>query len=237
LEQRAILGEVTSVFAHEVRNPINNISTGLQLMAMNLPAKDPNVEVCKRLQQDCDRLAELMKSVLAFARPIEPKMEPVDLGQLIRRLLERWHPQMARANIQHHLQIDSATPPMLGDVRPLEQVFTNLINNAMQVLSDSNQGGTLTLKVRPIKPWGEHEQVEVSVIDNGPGIPDDVRERIFEPFFTTRRGGTGLGLAITKRIVTAHKGTIQVTSIPGATVFQIRFPAAKHTTLTPAEVP
>ena len=85
LEHRALLGEVTAIFAHEVRNPINNISTGLQLMALNLPADDPNQENIGRMMQDCDRLAELIKSVLAFSRPTDYEMESVDLPLMMHR--------------------------------------------------------------------------------------------------------------------------------------------------------
>ncbi|GAH67274.1 unnamed protein product, partial [marine sediment metagenome] len=83
LEQRALLGEVTAIFAHEVRNPINNISTGLQLMAMNLPSDDPNQEVIGRLIDDCNRLTHLMQSVLTFSRPHENKFKHVVLADLI----------------------------------------------------------------------------------------------------------------------------------------------------------
>jgi two-component system sensor histidine kinase AtoS len=223
LEQRALLGDITAVFAHEVRNPINNISTGLQLMAMNLPTDDSNQELIGRLQQDCDRLADLMKSVLAFARPVEPnKMEPVDLGMLVRRLRDRWRPHMIRVHVEcPEPDIAPNTRLVLGDVRGLEQVFTNLISNAVQAMAET--GGTLNIKVR--LAGEEPNRTEVLISDSGPGIPDDVRERIFEPFFTTKRGGTGLGLSITKQIVTAHKGTIIVTSVPGGTAFQVQFPA------------
>ncbi len=224
LEQRALLGEIMAVFAHEVRNPINNISTGLQLMGMNLPLEDANQETIHRLQQDCDRLEHLMKSVLAASRPVEYKMEPVDINLLLLRLLDRWHTRLLRVDIQHHLQVEAATPHVQGDGRALEQVFANLISNAMQAMSDG--GGTLALKIRPIQV-GQSTQVEVSITDTGPGIPDDIRDRLFEPFFTMSKTGTGLGLAIAKRIVTAHRGSIQVTSVPGGTVFQVRLPAAK----------
>jgi len=225
LEQRALLGDVTAVFAHEVRNPINNISTGLQLMTMNLPTSDPNQELLSRLQQDCDRLADLMKSVLAFARPVEPnKMEKVDVGVLVRRLRERWRPHMTRVHIEcPEPEIDTDAQPILGDVRGLEQVLTNLINNAIQAMSET--GGTIIMKVRPALE--DNNQTEILVSDSGPGIPEDIREHIFEPFYTTKRGGTGLGLSITKQIVTAHKGIITVTSVPGGTAFQMKFPALR----------
>ncbi|MGE5223703.1 MAG: ATP-binding protein [Omnitrophica WOR_2 bacterium] len=223
LEQRAILGEVTAIFAHEVRNPINNISTGLQLMAMNLPPEDPNQNKITRLQQDCERLTELMKSVLTFARPVEYRMEPVELGPFLKRMLDRWHPQMARVKIQYSLQIEPGIPAVQGDQRALEQVWNNLIGNAIQAMGQD--GGNLTIKVRTIITAEDILKVEVSLTDTGPGIPEEAREHIFEPFFTTKRNGTGLGLAITKHIVSAHKGTILLTSVPGGTVFQVQLPA------------
>jgi two-component system, NtrC family, sensor histidine kinase AtoS len=228
LEQRALLGEVTAIFAHEVRNPINNISTGLQLMSLNLSPEDSNQEIIARLQSDCDRLADLMKSVLAFARPVEYKMETVDVGSSIRRLLDRWRPNMVRTNIQHALEIEPIAPHAIGDLRALEQVWNNLISNAIQAMDP--QGGILTIKIRGIKTPEGAQRLEVSISDTGTGIPEEVRERIFEPFFTTKRNGTGLGLAIIKQIVTAHKGAIQVTSIPGATVFQVQIPVAEQGT-------
>jgi signal transduction histidine kinase len=89
----------------------------------------------------------------------------------------------------------------------------------------SETGGTLIIKVRPA--FEDNNQTEILVSDSGPGIPEDVREHIFEPFYTTKRGGTGLGLSITKQIVTAHKGNITVTSVPGGTAFQVKFPVLR----------
>jgi len=222
LEQRALLGEVTAIFAHEVRNPINNISTGLQLMAYSLPPEDPSLEIITRLQQDCDRLNELMKSVLAFARPTEYEMEPVDMGLLASRLLDRFRPRLVSANIDYHLQVDEALPLVRGNPRALEQVFNNLFTNAMHAMEEN--GGTLAIKIHAIRSIADRQLVAVDIGDNGPGIPRELQDRIFQPFFTTKPSGTGLGLAITKRIITAHKGTIQVTSFPGGTVFHLNFP-------------
>ena len=222
LEQRALLGEVTAIFAHEVRNPINNITTGLQLMSYTLSEEDPNHEVITRLQTDCDRLADMMRSVLNFIRPVEYKMEPVSLDIAIKRLLERWHPHLARVNIQYQLQVEPGTPQIEGDVRALEQVWNNLISNAIQAMGQD--GGMLSVKIRPMTTPNNNPRVEVSISDTGMGIPEEIREHIFEPFYTTHRNGTGLGLAITKQIVNAHKGAINLTSIPGGTVFQVQLP-------------
>lgn len=238
LEQRALLGEVMAIFAHEVRNPINNLSTGLQLMELNLPPDNPNQEVINRLKQDCDRLEEQMKSLLSFSRPTGYEMTHLDLNELLKRLLERMHPHIARANVKYQLQLEPNCPPILGNLRALEQVFNNLINNAVQAMED--KGGRLALRVRTITPskrdsrakYGDPSKdksyVEITVADTGPGIPEDMQERIFQPFYTTNRNGTGLGLAITKRIINAHKGTIRVTSIPGGTVFHVELPVVEE---------
>lgn len=219
LEQRAVLGEVTAVFAHEVRNPINNISTGLQLLSVKLPPDDPNQENIARLVNDCQRLNHLMESVLSFSRHAEHKFERVDLEMLLRRLLDRWRPRMSKVNVSSFFQIEEGCPAVYADPRSLEQVFTNLVGNAVEAMSSA--GGTLSVRVAAHSPSQELPQVQITVADTGPGIPDDVRERIFEPFVTTKSGGTGLGLAITKRIVTAHHGSIRVNSFPGGTVFHV----------------
>jgi PAS domain S-box-containing protein len=236
LEQRAILGEVMAIFAHEVRNPINNLSTGLQLMELNLPPDDPNQEVINRLKQDCDRLEEQMKSVLSFSRPTGYEMSQVDINELLKRLMERMHPHIARSNVEYHMQIDPNCPPIQGNLRALEQVFNNLINNAVQAMGEN--GGRLAIRVhaiapsksdrpKPADPSKEKPHIEITVADTGPGIPKEMLERIFQPFFTTNRNGTGLGLAITKRIISAHKGSIYVTSVPGGTVFHVELPVAE----------
>ena len=222
LEQRATLADITASFAHEVRNPINNISTGLQLLAVNLPADDPNQVNISRLQNDCERLADLVKSGLSFVRPAEYKLEPVDLARLITNLMDRWRNRLAHTKVRYNPQIDTSVPPVEGDLRALEQVFTNLVDNAIQAMEQN--GGTLTINLRHEVEGKYRSHVEVSILDTGPGIPPEAKEHIFEPFFSTKRSGTGLGLAIVKRIVTAHKGSILVSSIPGGTMFQVHLP-------------
>ncbi len=224
LEHRAILGDVTSIFAHEVRNPINNISTGLQLVATRLSPGDPNLPVIQRIQSDCVRLNDLMESVLAFSRPVEQKFEPVDMKILLQRLLDRWRPRMSKVNVAPFYECEFEKAVVIGNLRSLEQVFINLISNAVDAMSKS--GGTLAIKVnRAVKP-GNRQQLEITVSDNGPGIPDEIRKKLFEPFVTNKPQGTGLGLAITKKIVTAHHGSIDVDSFPGGTIFHVLLPMA-----------
>ncbi|HVN56410.1 MAG TPA: ATP-binding protein [Anaerolineaceae bacterium] len=223
LEQRALLGNITAIFAHEVRNPINNISTGLQLISMKLPEDDPNQEYLTRMLHDCTRLTHLMESVLSFSRPKEYKFFPTDVCELLKRLLDRWNPRLARVNVKPYFHPEPNCPLVNAEPYALEQVFTNLISNAVQAMSET--GGTLSVKVTTDNQSPDNPQLEISVSDTGPGIPDEIRARIFEPFVTTNPQGTGLGLAITKSILTAHKGSINVTSFPGGTIFHVSLPA------------
>lgn len=223
LEHRALLGDVTSVFAHEVRNPINNISTGIQLVGSRLAQEDPNQEVLTRVQNDCVRLNELMESVLAFSRPVEQKFENIDLFELLQHLLDRWHPRLSKVNVKPFIQGEENLPKVYGNHRSLEQVFINLISNAVDAMS--KDGGTLAIKLSKGQTATGQEQVEVTVSDNGPGIPEEIQKKLFEPFVTNKTHGTGLGLAITKKIVAAHRGTIQVESFPGGTIFHVVIPA------------
>jgi signal transduction histidine kinase len=212
-----------------VRNPINSISTGLQLMQMNLADDDPQQEQIKKLQEDVDRLEHRMKSVDAFSRNLEPHPEALDLGEFCRIQLDRWRPRMSRKHIQDHIQIAPETPQIFGDRRALDQVLTNLITNAIQAMEEQQQG-ILAIKIRPNPD--DQSMVDLHISDSGPGIPEDIRRRIFEPFFTTKgHEGTGLGLAITRRIVMAHKGKIECESFPGGTLFKIQLPVAPPATV------
>jgi len=224
LEQRAFLGEVTAIFAHEVKNPINSIMTGLQFIGMNMPKDAPHYELINRLQNDCLRLTHLMDSVLTFSKPVEYHLVPIDLSILLPRILERWNPRMKRLNISPYFEASEKHPQVIGDSRALEQVFVNLISNAVQAMDA--KGGSLSVKVQYPEQSLDPPQYEIIISDTGSGIPEDIRGHIFEPFMTTNPKGTGLGLAISKRIVTAHKGNIYVESFPGGTMFHVLLPKA-----------
>ncbi len=163
-----------------------------------------------------------MTDVLFFARPLELRMEPLDLADMLGRLLARWQPRLQQARVAVHTAFDPATPRCEADPRTLEQVIVNVITNAVQAMGE---GGTLSLTLAPSQgPQGR--VVELRLADTGPGIPPEVLDRIFDPFFTTKKDGTGLGLAISRRILAAHKGGFQVESFADAgTVFTIRLPA------------
>jgi len=224
LAQNAEMGEVMAAFAHEVRNPIHNISTGLQVMERALPEEDAQREDIHRLLMDLDRVSNLMNSMLSTTRTSDMKPRPVDLGRLIKSQVDRLKPSITRDGISCLMNIEPDLPQISGDTRALEQIFNNLIINAVQAMKDRPQS-QLVVKVQSQRATKDRVFIEASIADNGPGIPKENLDKIFQPFFTTKVDGNGLGLPLAKRIVTAHKGSITVTSFPGGTVFRVVFPA------------
>ena len=227
LIRRAALGEILASFVHEVRNPLNSLSTGLELLAYPL-SEEKRQEIFSNLQEDLKRLNRLVKNLQDHSRARPLQLYPLDIRPLIERVLQRWAYRFRKHGIVQAYYPSPDLPKVLGDRMSLEQVFSNLIDNAIRALS--NQPGERFLTVRITHQRGERgvHWVDVNVVDNGPGFSEEVGRRLFEPFFTTREEGTGLGLAITKQLVTAHRGSIVAQSLPGGgTIFQVRLRAAE----------
>ncbi len=222
LEQQARLGQAMQIFSHEARNLLNPISMGLQLLQIHVSKEPALRETIDEALQDLDRLTELFNTVLETSRNTQFRMEAVNIPLLLKRMLERTKARFDRYKVTYELIVPDQCPPIRGDVRALEQVFSNLINNALQAMEQ--QGGKLGIKVNAVYPAHQKGYLEISFADTGPGIPAEMQEKIFHPFVTTKEKGTGLGLAISRLIITSHKGTIQLNSIPGATIFTVKIP-------------
>jgi PAS domain S-box-containing protein len=222
LDQLAYLGEATHSFAHELRHPLNAISTGVQYLASRLTQSDDEVDrTLTTIQSECTRLSGMMNDMLSWAKPLRPRLEPISLEHVVRRLLNRYRSKIERRNVRLNLTIDDNLPQVLADARLLEQVFDNLVENAVQAMP---AGGDLMVALTSSQR-ATGAVVEVRVGDSGPGIAEENRRRIFDPYFTTKPDGTGLGLAISKRLITLHHGAIGVDSFPGAgTVFTVTLP-------------
>ena len=224
-EQRATLGEVTAMFAHEMRNMINNISTTLQLMRRQAPENETQRRHLVQMLEECDRLNEQVSAVLAISKPKKYDMSALNVAQLLGRLLERFNARILKAKVKCDLVILPDCPLVEGNRYALEEVFGNLINNALEAMGET--GGRLVLRAQPLDTPEGKSYVQVAVADTGPGIPPEIRDRIFQPFFTTKQTGTGLGLPIIKGIVSAHRGNIKVEYYTPGTVFYIQLPASK----------
>jgi PAS domain S-box-containing protein len=225
-EQRATLGEVTAMFAHEMRNMINNISTTLQLMNRQVIENEAHRKYIGQMLEECDRLSSQVTAVLEIAKPKKYEMVVLDVPQLLNRILDRYRARIMRAKVQCEVILPPECPKIEGNQYALEEVFGNLISNALEAMGDT--GGRLVLRVQPVNTPEGRTFVQVAVADTAPGIPPEFREHIFQPFYTTKKNGTGLGLAIIKGMVSAHRGNIKVEFYTPGTVFYVQLPACKE---------
>lgn len=211
----ATIGEMAAVLAHEVKNPLAAVRGAIQVIGGRVAASDMRIvaEVLARV----DRLNDLMKDLLLFARPPQLRLAPVDVGTLLQGVvaLIRHDPAVAGVTID----LAASTWPIVGDADLLNGVFMNLLLNAAQALQGR---GTIRVRVAPQDGF-----CEVVIEDDGPGIPPAIREKLFKPFFTTKPRGTGLGLPTARRIVQEHGGTIDIQCpAAGGTRVTVRLPAA-----------
>jgi signal transduction histidine kinase len=218
-ERLAALGKLAAVVAHEVRNPLCVLFSAIgglrEYLAGGAPlARRADAEVFASIAaEEAARLNRIVSDLLDFARPHTPQLR---IGPLL-PVLEG----VAAATPDQRIRLDVADelPPVEIDELFMRQAVLNLVLNGLQAIG---KDGTITLRARS----EERSAVCIDVIDDGPGIPDDVRESIFKPFFTTKATGTGLGLAVVKQIIDAHGGDVAVVSSPRGTTFTVRLRAA-----------
>jgi signal transduction histidine kinase len=212
-ERLAALGELAAVVAHEVRNPLGVLFNSIGQIRANLrsPGKtDENETLLRIAAEEADRLNRLVGDLLDFARPNEPRLVPRAIEDVVRDAVA----EAAPARIDVEVASDLPLVPM--DAQHMRRALLNLVLNGVQA---SPEDHALSVRAR-----ADGAFVRIDVADHGAGIPDDVRASIFEPFFTTKASGTGLGLAVVKRIVDAHRGTIEIASTSAGTTFSILLP-------------
>jgi len=211
----AQMGEMTAVLAHEVRNPLASIVHGVQCLADEVGLEGEAAQHVHFILESSRGISRLLNDVLLISRPQQVELAPCDLPAILEGLLRYWRAQAATCGVEVRTFYAEELGCPSGDPARLEQVFANLISNALDAMGG---GGILGIQVWPelLPPLLPHRGpcpvVRVAVEDTGVGIPACHLEQIFEPFFTTRQDRTGLGLAIARRIVSDHRGRIEVES-------------------------
>ncbi|MGC8793160.1 MAG: sensor histidine kinase [Bryobacteraceae bacterium] len=219
-ERLASLGKLSAGVAHEINNPLGAVLALTALTLEDLQPGDPARENLEEVVRQAERCRNIVRGLLEFARQSEPHVEPLDLNRVVEETLALVARQSMFFNITVVKDLDPNLPRVMGDRGQLQQVFMNLLLNAVQAMEEK---GTITLTSRAT-PGGF---VEVSVTDTGCGIPPDKLGRIFDPFFTTKPSGkgVGLGLSIAYGIVTKHGGDIRVQSEVGkGSTFTVSLP-------------
>jgi PAS domain S-box-containing protein len=215
-ESLAAVGELASTVAHEVKNPLAGISGAIQLLGEGFHAADPRKEVIGEVLRQIERLDNTINDLLLFARPQVPRPQEVDLEHLLDKILAVLKEQPAMQRVEVGLQLDKGFA-LCADPQMIEQLLMNLLLNAAQAVEAK---GKITVSAAKC-----NSQAVITISDTGKGIPGDILEKIYTPFFTTKHRGTGLGLSISKKIVEAHRGTIDVKSGVGVgTTFRICLP-------------
>jgi PAS domain S-box-containing protein len=220
-ERLAAVGRITAGVAHEVKNPLNSMRLWLENLKESLPPETDGaaMQAVHVRDAEIDRLDAVVKRFLDFSRPMDVRLEPTQLADLLKEVLEVAGPQLERSKVQVAQLLPIGVPEVFGDRALLKQAILNLVLNALDAMPN---GGQLQLTLNR-----RGEMAEITVGDTGKGIPLEHRQKVFQLFFTTTPGGSGIGLASTFRIVQLHNGSIDFTSEIGrGTTFRIELPLA-----------
>ncbi|MCG6909910.1 MAG: HAMP domain-containing protein [Deltaproteobacteria bacterium] len=220
----ASIGTLTAGIAHEINNPVNNLSLTLEaLIEDGAEMEDQERQQLYREAMDqADRTSEIVKNLLEFSRASHPKVENVDLEEIVDKTARLLNNEMKLNNIRFVKEVRNTLPALYLDRGGLQQVLLNLFINAVQIMG---KDGELKVVIRPAET---PDEVRIDVIDSGPGIPEEHINQVFDPFFTTKKEGegTGLGLSVSYSIIEKNGGRMEVQSQPGqGACFTIFLPA------------
>ena len=223
-EQLRVCGELSTGIAHEIKNPLAGIKVSMEVLREEPDISEENRDILLKVIKEVKRIELLLKALLNFARPPKPKFTSTNINNIIDISLafsiKTPHPSTDSTKAINVLKdIDNNLPMIMADQMQLQQIFLNLMLNAVDAMPD---GGTLAIKTFQ---YLEKNSIQIEISDTGKGIHEEILEKIFQPFFTTKLKGSGMGLAISKRIVEEHGGSINVKSTQNrGTTFTILFP-------------
>ncbi len=237
-EKLAAVGQLISGVAHELNNPLTAILGYSQLLTSSGQVGPLAIGYTEKLYKQAQRTHRIVQNLLSFARQHKPERMPVRVNAILEDTLALRDYDLRMGKIRVHLDLSKDLPEISADAHQLQQVFLNLINNALDAILENGEDGDLWVRT------AEEEQIVfIEFTDSGPGVKD--ASRVFDPFYTTKPvgKGTGLGLSICYGIVTEHGGTILVKNQPtGGATFRVELPLQKgakvqEEKLTPATAP
>jgi len=218
-ERLAAVGRMAAGVAHEVRNPLSSVKGLALLLQGKFPRKSNERETATLLIQEVERMNRTISELLSFARPASLDLTDVEVGALLERQIRLLANDAASKGITFTLDLASDLYTIAADQDRLNQVFINILLNAVQAMTG---GGAVIVGARNNM---DSKTVVITVTDTGPGMEKETLDQVFFPYFTTKKSGTGIGLAISQKVIADHGGTIQAQSVPGrGTVVTIELP-------------
>ena len=230
LDQQETTRELLRNLAHEIKNPLGGLRGSAQLLERELERADLK-EYTQVIIKEADRLQGLLDRLLTPRRAVQ--LAQVNIHEVLERVRSLVQAEFP-AGISVMRNYDPSVPDMVGDIEQLIQAVLNVVRNAAQaLLSEANagRGGAIVLRTRSARQVTIARQrhklaLELQVIDDGPGVPEDIRDRVFNPLVSGREGGSGIGLALVQTYVQNHGGVVEFDSRPGQTVFTLLLPLA-----------
>jgi signal transduction histidine kinase len=223
-EQMTVVGEMAAGLVHEIKNPLAGIKASIQVLLQEGNIRPEEAMILSKVLEEVQRIEALMKNLLNFARPSRPQMVPINMNDVLDSTLTFSAPYSSLSSgssraIDLKKNLDAGIPPIMADPVQMQQVFLNVIMNALEAMPG---GGTLTVTTSAGRPAGS---LRIEIADSGKGLSPAELGKLFQPFFTTKHKGTGLGLAISRQFVEMHGGTITIENREvGGTVCTILLP-------------
>lgn len=205
-EKLSAIGEVAAKLAHEILNPLAGMKAAVQLLLRSGGSVTPSdlTDTAHALDHEISRVDQLVRRLVNYARPLAPQRQVLPLRRLLDSVADAVRPELGKAEVTLHSEVESNTLTLDGDPLLLTQALVNLVINAIQV---SPKRGQVTLATRKVTQDGRHF-LSLQIKDDGPGISKEHGPQLFHPFFTTKPHGHGLGLAITQNIIVEHGGRV-----------------------------
>jgi two-component system sensor histidine kinase HydH len=215
------IGEMTAGISHEIRNPLGIIKSSAALLKKRMAVLDPDNGLPGIIEEEAGRLNNIITDFLNFARPREPIFQPCRLEEVMEKNLQALGPQIEARHYTVVKDFHPGLPIIQADADMLYQAFLNLLINAMQAMPD---GGDIRIRITP-----SEDHLTIQILDQGPGILEDIMDKIWDPFFTNKKIGTGLGLGMVRNIIEAHGGSVTIANGPEAGAeATIRLPIAQE---------
>ena len=230
LDQQEATRELLRNLAHEIKNPLGGLRGSAQLLERELE-RDELKEYTQVIIKEADRLQGLLDRLLTPQRAV--RLAPVNVHEVLERVRSLVQAEFP-AGVSVLRNYDPSVPDLVGDMEQLIQAVLNVVRNAAQALlsgANNGRGGSIVLRTRSARQVTIARQrrklaLELQVIDDGPGVPEEIRDRVFNPLVSGRGGGSGIGLALVQTYVQNHGGVVEFESRPGRTIFTLLLPLA-----------